>query len=69
MKSILTMAWTADDPSAFDLAAKIARKFDARLVGLHPSLHVIIDHPFDRDEHLHGLIPPCCVAKNLARTG
>ena len=36
MKSILTMAWTAEDPSAFDLAAKIARKFDARLVGLEP---------------------------------
>ena len=25
MKSILTMAWTAEDPSAFDLAAKLAR--------------------------------------------
>jgi nucleotide-binding universal stress UspA family protein len=36
MKSILTMAWTADDPSAFDLAAKIARTFRARLVGLEP---------------------------------
>src|SRR5215203_5075369 len=36
MKSILTMAWTAEDPSAFELAAKIARKFDARLVGLEP---------------------------------
>lgn len=36
MKSILTMAWTADDPSAFDLAAKIARTFGARLVGLEP---------------------------------
>ena len=36
MKSILTMAWTAEDPSAFDLAAKIARAFDARLVGLEP---------------------------------
>ena len=36
MKSILTMAWTAEDPSAFDLAAKIARTFDARLVGLEP---------------------------------
>ena len=36
MKSILTMAWTAEDPSAFDLAAKMARKFDARLVGLEP---------------------------------
>ena len=36
MKSILTMAWTAEDPSAFDLAAKLARTFDARLVGLEP---------------------------------
>ena len=36
MKSILTMAWTAEDPSAFDLAAKIARAFDARVVGLEP---------------------------------
>src|SRR5688572_453371 len=36
MKSILTMAWTAEDPSAFDLAAKMAKKFDARLVGLEP---------------------------------
>ena len=36
MKSILTMAWTAEDPSAFDLAAKIAGTFGARLVGLEP---------------------------------
>ncbi len=36
MKSILTMAWTAEDPSAFDLAAKLARAFDARLTGLEP---------------------------------
>ncbi|MBN9539622.1 MAG: universal stress protein [Reyranella sp.] len=36
MKSILTMAWTAEDPSSFDLAAKIARKFGARLIGLEP---------------------------------
>lgn len=36
MKSILTMAWTAEDLSAFDLAAKIARTFGARLVGLEP---------------------------------
>jgi nucleotide-binding universal stress UspA family protein len=36
MKSILTMAWTAEDPSAFELAAKLARTFDARLVGLEP---------------------------------
>jgi len=36
MKSILTMAWTAEDPSAFDLAAKIARTFGARLIGLEP---------------------------------
>src|SRR5258708_18983174 len=36
MKSILTMAWTAEDPSAFDLAARLARTFDARLVGLEP---------------------------------
>jgi nucleotide-binding universal stress UspA family protein len=36
MKSILTMAWTGDDPAAFDLAAKIAHGFGARLVGLEP---------------------------------
>ena len=36
MKSILTMAWTAEDPAAFDLAAKLARSFGARLVGLEP---------------------------------
>src|ERR1044072_6654517 len=36
MKSILTMAWTAEDPSAFDLAAKLARTFDAQLGGLEP---------------------------------
>ena len=36
MKSILTMAWTSEDPSAFDLAAKLARSFGARLVGLEP---------------------------------
>ncbi|MBV8393967.1 MAG: universal stress protein [Alphaproteobacteria bacterium] len=36
MKSILTMAWTAEDPSSFELAAKLARGFDARVVGLEP---------------------------------
>src|SRR3982751_6731628 len=36
MKSILTMAWTSEDPSAFDLAAKIAREFGARWGGLEP---------------------------------
>ncbi|MSP81309.1 MAG: universal stress protein [Rhodospirillales bacterium] len=36
MKSILTMAWTAEDPAAFELAAKMARTFNARLVGLEP---------------------------------
>ena len=36
MKSILTMAWTAEDPSAFELASKIARSFNARLIGLEP---------------------------------
>ena len=36
MKSILTMAWTAEDPSAFELASKIARTFNARLIGLEP---------------------------------
>jgi nucleotide-binding universal stress UspA family protein len=36
MKSILTMAWTAEDPAAFDLAVKLARALDARLVGLEP---------------------------------
>jgi nucleotide-binding universal stress UspA family protein len=30
------MAWTAEDPSAFELAAKLARSFDSRLVGLEP---------------------------------
>jgi nucleotide-binding universal stress UspA family protein len=30
------MAWTAEDPSAFELAAKLARGFDSRLVGLEP---------------------------------
>ena len=33
MKSILTMAWTAEDPAAFDLAARLARSFGAKLVG------------------------------------
>jgi nucleotide-binding universal stress UspA family protein len=36
MKSILTMAWTSEDPAAFDLAAKIAHTFGARLIGLEP---------------------------------
>jgi len=36
MKSILTMAWSADDPAAFELAAKLARTFGAQLVGLEP---------------------------------
>ncbi|HYD06926.1 MAG TPA: universal stress protein [Reyranella sp.] len=36
MKSILTMAWTAEDPSAFDLAARLAKSFGAKLVGLEP---------------------------------
>ncbi len=36
MKSILTMAWTAEDPAAFELAAKMARSFGAQLVGLEP---------------------------------
>ena len=36
MKSILTMAWTAEDPAAFDLAAKLAKRFGSRLVGLEP---------------------------------
>ena len=30
MKSIRTIAWTAEDPSAFDLAAELARTSDAR---------------------------------------
>jgi len=42
MKSILTMAWTAEDPSAFELAAKIARNFNARLVGLEPPSYGIM---------------------------
>lgn len=36
MKSILTMAWTAEDPAAFELAARLAKAFGARLVGLEP---------------------------------
>jgi nucleotide-binding universal stress UspA family protein len=36
MKSILTMAWTAEDPSSFDLAARLAKSFGAKLVGLEP---------------------------------
>jgi nucleotide-binding universal stress UspA family protein len=36
MKSILTMAWTAEDPAAFELAARLAKDFGARLVGLEP---------------------------------
>ncbi|MBS0523875.1 MAG: universal stress protein [Proteobacteria bacterium] len=36
MKSILTMAWTAEDPAAFELAARLAKEFGARLVGLEP---------------------------------
>jgi nucleotide-binding universal stress UspA family protein len=36
MKSILTMAWTAEDPSAFDLAARLAKSFGAKMVGLEP---------------------------------
>ena len=36
MKSILTMAWTAEDPAAFELAARLAKSFGARLVGLEP---------------------------------
>ena len=35
MKSILTMAWTAEDPSAFDLAASLALLFSAgAIIGL-----------------------------------
>jgi nucleotide-binding universal stress UspA family protein len=30
------MAWAAEDPSAFDLAAKLAKGFGARVVGLEP---------------------------------
>jgi nucleotide-binding universal stress UspA family protein len=30
------MAWTAEDPAAFELAAKLAKGFGARLVGLEP---------------------------------
>ena len=52
MKSILTMAWTADDPAAFELAAKMARAFDARLVGLEPPsyevAHRLLTHPVTR---------------------
>jgi nucleotide-binding universal stress UspA family protein len=36
MKSILTMAWTAEDPSSFDLASRLAKSFGAKLVGLEP---------------------------------
>jgi nucleotide-binding universal stress UspA family protein len=30
------MAWTAEDPAAFELAAKLAKGFGSRLVGLEP---------------------------------
>jgi len=30
------MAWTAEDPAAFELAARLAKDFGARLVGLEP---------------------------------
>ena len=43
MKSILTMAWTAEDPAAFDLAAKLAKGFGARLVGRKGSVPADID--------------------------
>ena len=36
MKSLLTMAWTAEDPAAFELAAKLARVCTAKLTGLEP---------------------------------
>ena len=36
MKSLLTMAWTAEDPAAFELAAKLAHAYTARLTGLEP---------------------------------
>src|SRR5258708_28468911 len=36
MKSSMTMGWTAEEPAAFDLAAKLGHAFDARLVGLEP---------------------------------
>ncbi len=36
MKSILTMIWAAEDPAAFDLAARLARTLGARMVGLEP---------------------------------
>jgi len=36
MKSLLTMAWTAEEPAAFELAAKLARAYTARLTGLEP---------------------------------
>ena len=51
MKSILTMAWTAEDPSAFDLAAKLARTFDARLVGLEPPSYGVMSMAW-ADAHL-----------------
>ncbi|MBM3645826.1 MAG: universal stress protein [Alphaproteobacteria bacterium] len=36
MQSILAMAWTAEDPAVFDLSAKLARRYGARVVGLEP---------------------------------
>ena len=36
MKSLLTMAWTAEDPAAFEWAAKLARVCAAKLTGLEP---------------------------------
>lgn len=36
MKSLLAMAWTAEEPAAFDLAARLAHTHGARLTGLEP---------------------------------
>jgi nucleotide-binding universal stress UspA family protein len=36
MKTILVLAWDADDPAAFDTAADLARRFGAHIVGLGP---------------------------------
>src|SRR5258708_29461043 len=36
MKSSMTMGWTAEEPAAFDLAAKLAGALDGRRVGLEP---------------------------------
>jgi nucleotide-binding universal stress UspA family protein len=42
MKNLLTLAWSPDDPSAFDVAASIARDYGAHVTGLAlPSIYAV----------------------------